>query len=173
MTTQTLKQPMPGPASRPSTVSAASLVLGYAPNWPIRILVFRVIGAAMVLSASGMWLMPGATSMPDLVLFKLGTSIFFFLCGLALLMRNHQDNQPDAYFDPIRNEVRVLQKDNRGRPEMVLRRSYDTLGSACFNGDMFEMYDPDGTLLMRLPIEDPESREALRQQLSGKVSLTT
>ncbi|MCF6231711.1 MAG: hypothetical protein L3J36_01220 [Rhodobacteraceae bacterium] len=172
MTTQTLKQPMSGRASRPSNESAASLVLGYAPNWPIRILVFRVVGAAMVLSASGMWLMPGATTSSDLVLIKLGMSIFFFLCGLALLMRNHQDNQPDAYFDPIRNEVRVLQKDNRGVPEMVLRRSYDTLGSACFNGDMFEMFDPDGTLLMRLPIEDPASRETLRQQLSGKVNLT-
>jgi hypothetical protein len=172
MTTQALKQPMSGRASRPSTESAASLVLGYAPNWPIHILLFRVTGAAMVLSASGMWLMPGAASAPDLVLIKLGMSVFFFFCGLALLMRNHQDNRPDAYFDPIRNEVRVLQKNNRGVPEMVLTRSYDSVGSACFNGDMFEMFDPDGTMLMRLPIEDPGSREALRQHLSGKVSLT-
>ena len=156
----------------PSQGEAAALVLGFAPNWPIRILVFRIIGAAMVLSASGMWLMPGVAVDSDLVLIKLGMSVFFFLCGLALLMRNHQDNQPDAYFDAIRGEVRVLQKDNRGRPEMVLRRSYDTLGSASFTGDMFEMFDPDGTMLMRLPIESARVREALRDQLRGVVSLT-
>lgn len=172
MTTQALNQPMSGRASRPSTENAAALVLGYSENWPIHILLFRIIGAAMVLSASGMWLMPGAASAPDLVLIKLGMSMFFFLCGLALLMRNHQDTRPEAYFDPIRNEVRVLQKNNRGVPEMVMSRSYDTLGSACFNGDNFELFDPDGAMLMRLPLEDASSREALRQQLSGKVSLT-
>ena len=151
---------------------APDLVLGFAPNWPIRILIFRVIGAAMVLSASGMWLMTGSSTQPDLVLIKLGMSVFFFLCGLALLMRNHQDNQPDAYFDPIRNEVRILQKNNRGKPEMVLRRSYDSLGSAGFNDDMFEMFDTDGTLLMRLPIDNAEVRASLRAQLTGLVALT-
>ena len=157
----------------PSFDAATPLVLGFAPNWPVRILIFRVIGTAMVLSASGMWLMPGAATSPDLVLIKLGMSVFFFLCGLALLMRNHQDNRPDAYFDPIRKEVRILQKNNRGRPETVLRRSYDSLGSACFTGDVFEMYDMDGSMLMRLPIENTEVREALRAQLSGSVSLTS
>ncbi len=157
----------------PSFDAAVPLVLGFAPNWPVRILIFRIIGTALVLSASGMWLMPGAAAGPDLVLIKLGMSVFFFLCGLALLMRNHQDNRPDAYFDPIRKEVRILQKNNRGRPETVLRRSYDTLGSACFSGDVFEMYDMDGTMLMRLPIENADVREALREQLSGSVSITS
>ena len=172
MTMQAVDHPKSSDTVLPSRGETAALVLAFAPNWPIRILVFRIIGAAMVLSASGMWLMPGSSTNPDLVLIKLGMSVFFFLCGLALLMRNHQDTQPDAYFDAIRGEVRVLQKDNRGRPEMVLRRSYDSLGSASFNGETFEMFDKDGTMLMRLPIENAETRDALRAQLRGLISLT-
>ncbi len=157
----------------PSFDEAVPLILNFAPNWPVRTVLFRVIGTALVLSASGMWLMPGSLFNPDVVLIKLGVSVFFFLCGLALLMNNHSDNRPDAYFDPIRGEVRVLQKNNRGRPQTVLRRSYDTLGSARFSGNTVEMFDVDGSLLMRLPVENAEVRHALRMQLSGVVNLTS
>lgn len=157
----------------PSFDEAMPLILTFAPNWPLRTIIFRVVGTALVLSASGMWLMPGSQNESDVVLIKLGVSIFFFLCGLALLMRNHADNQPDAYFDPIRGELRVLQKNNRGRPQTVLRRRYETLGSARFSDKMVEMYDVDGSLLMRLPIENAEVRHALRSQLAGLVNVTS
>jgi len=68
--------------------------------------------------------------------------------------------------------VRVLQKNNRGRPQTVLRRSYDTLGSANFSGDTLELYDLDGSMLMRLPIDDANVRTALRAQLNGLVNMT-
>ena len=156
----------------PSFDEAMPLILSFAPNWPVRILMFRIIGTALVLSAAGMWLMPGSQYGAEVVLIKLGVSVFFFLCGLALLMRNHQDAQPDAYFDSIRNEVRVLQKNNRGRPQTVLRRSYDTLGVAKFTENTVEMYDLDGSMLMRLPIDDADVRNALRMQLAGFVNIT-
>jgi len=149
------------------------LVLSFAPNWPARTVIFRIVGTALLLSASGMWLMPGS-QVPDteMMLIKLGVSIFFFFCGLALLMRNHADTQPDAYFDPIRSEVRVLQKNDRGRPQTVLRRSYDSLGSADFSNNSVELFDVDGSLLMRLQITDPQVRQSLRSQLSGLVHLS-
>lgn len=157
----------------PSFDDTMPLILSFAPNWPVRIVMFRIAGTALVLSASGMWLLPGSQFGADVVLIKLGVSIFFFLCGLVLLMRNHQDNQPDAYFDPIRHEVRVLQKNNRGNPQTVLRRSYDTLGSAHFSDSTIELYDKDGSMLMRLPIEDADVRDALRAQLNGIVDMTS
>ena len=157
----------------PSFDEALPLILTFAPNWPVRVVLFRVIGTALVLSASGMWLLPGSQFGSDVVLIKLGVSVFFFLCGLALLMRNHASAQPDAYFDPIRQELRILQKNNRGRPQTVLRRRYDTLGSARFTENKMEMYDVDGSLLLRLPIEGADVRNALRTQLNGVVKLTS
>lgn len=156
----------------PSFEDNVPLMIRFAPNWPVRTVLFRILGTALVVSSAAMWALPGADTGPELVLMKLGSSICFLLCGLALLMTNHADNQPDAYFDPIRRELRVLQKNNRGRPETVLRRSYDSLGSARFRERQMELYDVDGSLLMRLPIASTEIRQALRLQLCGMVNIT-
>lgn len=147
------------------------VMLAFAPNWPARVVMFRIFGTAFILAASSMWLVPGAETDGEMTLIKLGISVFFFFCGLALLMRNHVDNQPDAYFDPIRREVRVLQKNDRGRPQTILRRSYDSLGSVRFTSNSVQLSDVDGSVLMRLVIDDAEVRKALRAQLAGMVNI--
>lgn len=148
------------------------LVVSFAPNWPARTVLFRIAGTALILSASAMWLFPSTLQGADLTMFKLGTSVFFFFCGLALLMRNHVDAQPDAYFDPIRNEVRVLQANDRGRPQTVLRRSYDSLGSVDITGSVVELFDVDGSKLMKLVIDDENVLQSLRQQLGGQAKIS-
>lgn len=131
--------------------------------------IFRIVGTALILTAPMMWVMPGSYLEPEVMLMKLGVSLFFFLCGLALLMRNHVDAQPEAYFDPIRRELRVLQKNDRGRPQTVMRRSYDSLGGARITARAVELWDVDGSVLMKLPVDNPAIRQALRMQLSGLV----
>ena len=147
------------------------LMLSFAPNWPVRVVMFRVFGTALILGAAGMWMAPDISEGMDLTLIKLGVSVFFFFCGLALLMRNHEDNQPDAYFDPVRQEVRVLQKNDRGRPQTILRRAYDTLGGVDFSGNSVSLFDVDGSVLMRLIVDDADVRRALRGQLGGLASV--
>lgn len=167
---------IPGETTTPmmqSTVSgdAAPVKLSFAPNWPVRVVMFRIIGTALILSAAGMWVLPGSVQAGDLVLLKLGISIFFFFCGLALLMRNHEDTQPDAFFDPIRKEVRVLQKNDQGQPQSILRRSYDSLGRADFSSNAVEFFDTNGGMIMRLLIDDAAVRTALKAQLTGHIAL--
>lgn len=167
------KHPMHQSVELPSFDDAIPLMIGFAPNWPVRTVIMRVVGTALIIGAAGMWVMPGSQGAADLVLMKLGTSLFFLLCGLALLMLNHADNQPDAYFDPIRREVRIVQKNHRGRPQIVLRRSYESMGSARFRSNWVEIFDMDGSLLMRLPVENADVRHALRQQLSGSLNISS
>lgn len=130
-------------------------------------IIFRICGTALILTAPALWLLPGSAVSADLMLMKLGVTLFFFLCGLALLMRNHSDAQPEVYFDPIRRELRVLQLNARGRPETILRRSYDTLGAAHITKRAVELWDVDGSILMRLSLPDAKSRQALRMHFSG------
>lgn len=165
---QTLQKPIP----LPSFEETVPLMIAFAPNWPLRTVIFRVFGTALIIGAAAMWVLPGSDLSAESALFKLGISLFFFFCGLALLMIHHVDNQPDAYFDPIRRELRVLQKNNRGRPQTVLRRSYESLGSVRFNEHQLEVFDVDGTMLMRLPVDSAEIRHALRTQLSGMVNIS-
>lgn len=134
-------------------------------------IVFRIAGTGLILTAPALWVLPGSDVTADMLLMKFGVSLFFFLCGLALLMRNHSDAQPMVYFDPIRREMRILQLNDRGRPETILRRSYDSLGAAHITGNSVELWDVDGSVLMRLPLRDAETRQALRMQLSGLVRI--
>lgn len=133
--------------------------------------VFRIAGTALILTAPALWVLPGSNLGADMLLMKFGVTLFFFLCGLALLMRNHVDAQPMVYFDPIRREMRILQLNDKGRPETILRRSYDSLGAAHITAKTVELWDVDGTVLMRLPLRDAETRQALRMQLSGLVRI--
>ncbi len=164
---------MPKAASARDLESSLPVMLGFEGNRAFIRTIFRVVGTALILTAPAIWVLPGAVFEADVQLMKLGVSVFFLLCGLALLMRNHIDTQPEAYFDPIRRELRVLQKNDRGRPQTVLRRSYDSLGGARITSKVIELWDVDGSVLMRLPIEDPDVRQALRMQLSGLVRLSS
>lgn len=157
----------------PNYREAIPLLISFAPTWPILAVVFRVIGTALVLSSGLMWVLPGSQMDSDLMLIKLGLSLTFLLSGLTMLMIHHIDNRPDAYFDPVRREVRVLRKDKRGRPQSIMRRGYDSLGSARFRDRLVEIFDVDGSLLMRLPVDNHEVRHALRAQLTGLVNITS
>ena len=43
-----------------------------------------------------------------------------------------------------------------------LRRSYDSLGGARFADDQVELYDVDGSLLMKLPLQSADVSRALK-----------
>lgn len=150
----------------------APMMVAFAPNWRARAVMFRLLGAAMLVAASSLWVLPAPELDGELRLIRLGVSVFFLFCGLALFLRRTREIQPDAYFDPIRREVRVLRKNDRGRPQTILRRSYDSLGSAKFVNSSVQLVDVDGSVLMRLVIEDAGAREALRAQLAGMVRIT-
>jgi len=141
-----------------------------SPLSPVTIL-FQVAGTALVIGAAAMWILPGSDLTAEMVLMKFGSSLFLFLCGLALLMRNHNEAQPRVYFDPVRREVRVLKKNNHGRPETILQRRYDQIGTARFGNRSVEFWDLDGGILMRLNLRDGESRGALRAQLTGLINI--
>ncbi|WP_120632820.1 hypothetical protein [Ruegeria sp. EL01] len=147
------------------------LMISFAPNWKARLILSRVFGAILILSAFSMWLMPGSVVGADVWPLKLAASMLFLIIGVSLLTIEILDPRPDAYFDPIRQEVRVLQKNEEGRPQTVLRRSYDTLGGARFDDDEVQLYDVDGSLLMKLPLQSADVSRALKGQLSQSVTI--
>ena len=130
---------------------------------------FRFTGAVFILSAPGLWLLPGSNADPSLVLYKVGAAIFFVFCGVALILRNKLFTQPEVYFDPIRREMRILLRNARGRPTTVLKRSYGSLGAAKITRRQLEIWDVDGSVLLRLPLADPEAHRALRLNLGDLV----
>lgn len=148
-----------------------AVTVAYSPRLGLEELLFRGAGSFLVLTAAGMWFLPGSQMDTDLVVMKLGVSLFFLLCGVALLMLHDSANRPAACFDPIRRELRVLAVAGDGRPQTLLRRSYESLGRVRFCGRAVELYDMEGQRLMRLNLQDAGQRAALQQQLRRLVNI--
>ncbi|WP_264213751.1 hypothetical protein [Leisingera thetidis] len=163
----------PGSSALGAIAGAVPLSLRLEANWKLRIVVLRLLGVAMILSSTGLWLVPGAGADPEMNLIRMGVSIAFLLGGLVLMTAHQPGSGPEACFDPVRRELRVLQRDSRGRPRTVLRRSYDTLGGARLTASAVQMLETDGSLLIELPIGSAEMRSHLRDQLSGAVRILT
>ncbi len=158
-------------AKSASYEKSVPVLIGFEPNWKVRMVLARIAGAFLIVMAFSMWLMDGSAMGTEVWPIKLAASLMFLLVGVSLLTIQILDARPDAYFDPIRREVRVLQKNENGRPQTVLRRSYDTLGGARFDDEQVELFDVDGSLLMKLPLQSADVGRALKGQLSGSVTI--
>ncbi|MEX0329155.1 MAG: hypothetical protein AB3N07_10560 [Ruegeria sp.] len=167
MNTNTFEQT----ASKAAFDKSVPVLITFAPNWKARMVLVRMLGAFLVVSAFSMWLMPGSVMGAEVWPIKLVASLMFLIGGVSLLTVEVMDSRPDAYFDPIRREVRILQKNANGRPQTVLRRSYESLGGARFEDDQVELFDVDGSLLMKLPLESADVSRALKGQLSQNVTI--
>ncbi|AHD00878.1 hypothetical protein [Leisingera methylohalidivorans] len=152
---------------------AVPLRLRREANWTLRLALLRMLGAAMILSSTGLWLVPVAGADPEVNLIRFGISVVFLLTGLVLMTAHDPGNRSEACFDPVRCELRVLQTGSRGRPRTVLRRSYDTLGGARLTAVSVQWHKTGGSLLIELPIGSAAMRSQLRDQLSGAVRILT
>jgi len=142
-------------------------------NWQVRSVLLRLLGLSMVLGSTGLWLMPDAGVDPQMSLIRIGISVAFLFLGLILLTTHSRDPQPEACFDPIRRELRILRKGADGTPRVVMRRSYQSLGGVRLSARSIAVLDADGSTLMELPIDSNETRMRLRDQLSGALQIVS
>lgn len=159
----------------PATFSGdgAPLQIAFGPRYPLVRPVLCSLGVVLIFAASAMWFLPGSRMEPDLILLKLGASLFFLFCGLALVMIHHEENAPAVCFDPIRRELRVLATAANGTQHVVMRRGYESLGQVKFHKSRVELFDFDGKLLLSLRVPDPARRAALQAQLRQLVPICT
>ena len=130
-------------------------------------IVFLIAGTLLVICSAVMWILPdpaGVVDMAHLRMMKLVASMFFLLCGVALLMRNHDETKPEVHFDARRRELRITQRNDQGRSEVVVQRSYDSFGAVHVLNDTIELMNGDGTPFLTLPVTEDEMRRELRAQ---------
>ncbi|MBY6005816.1 hypothetical protein KUV62_17990 [Salipiger bermudensis] len=65
------------PRQAPAAIDAARLVTRA---------LLGLLGAGLLIAAFGFWLVPGATYSPELMLAKLGLSLFLLITGLSCLI---------------------------------------------------------------------------------------
>ncbi|MEM8728417.1 MAG: hypothetical protein AAGF79_00750 [Pseudomonadota bacterium] len=128
---------------------------------------FQITGTLLILTSAAVWILPDPQVGTYFVIMKLLGSLFFMLCGLALLMRNHDEAKPEVHFDARRRELRVTQRNNQGRIETLVTRGYDSFGAVYVSASEIELWNSDGTPFLTLPVPEADLRSELRTQFGS------
>jgi hypothetical protein len=125
-----------------------------------------LLGAALMLSAAGLWIAPGSDWSADVLLIKLVISLVIGFCGLALLQQGKTPASPEVEIDTIRHEIRIVRRGLHGR-EVLSHTKYDDLERAELNGAHLILWGAGDTMLAEVALTDPKMRRALLSGLSN------
>ncbi|WP_299549368.1 hypothetical protein [uncultured Tateyamaria sp.] len=130
----------------------------------------RATGGLLVLASFGLWLEPGSQTAMDLVLMKLGVSLFLGFAGLTLMQDKPRMHEPEVQIDTVRREVRITRPDG-GRRSIIRRIAIRDLGRAEVVGDVIRLTAANGEFLAAVSLPDPEMWSSLHDALqdAGKL----
>lgn len=129
-----------------------------------------VIGAALVLTALGLWFAPGASWAQDVLLMKLGASVVAGMLGLACLQGIARPAPPKVEIDTIRHEVRLVR--TRGKDRFVLDRcAFRDLTLVENSGTHLALWGKNDTLIAEVAASDRITHRSLVTALrvAGKI----
>jgi len=126
------------------------------------------LGAVLVISALGLWLVPVSEGDAGMKLIKLLISLV--LLGLGAMFLSSIDDRKDApeiQVDTQARELRVLRADAAGQMTVVAIYNLDGLSDVTLEDKLLTARGPDGELVVSLPVVDKHTENALRGALSG------
>lgn len=119
-----------------------------------------IVGTALLLTAIGIWVAPGANWAPDLMMMKLLTSVACGATGLICMVAFMQPAAPKVEIDTIRHEVRLVR--TRGKDRYVLDRcAFKDLELVENSGTHVQLWGKDHVLLAEVAASDRISHRSL------------
>jgi len=136
--------------------------LGYKPGSALRHAVLMCLGAAFLMAAMGLWMMPGAAGDPAMQLIRLMISGVAVVAGLACLASmDPARNDPEIQIDPARGQLRLIDRDAKGAPRVAAFHELDTLQDAVLENGFFSVRDARGRELVSMRVTDRRVHETL------------
>ena len=124
------------------------------------------LGAVLVISALGLWLVPVSEGDAGMKLIKLLISLV--LLGLGAMFLSSIDARKDApeiQVDTQARELRVLRPDAAGQMTIVAVYNLDGLSDVTLKDKLLTAHGPEGELVVSLPVADKHTENALRGAL--------
>tara|TARA_R100000541_G_scaffold6972_2_gene14518 strand:- start:903 stop:1397 length:495 start_codon:yes stop_codon:yes gene_type:complete len=114
----------------------------------------RLLGAALVLAASGLWLTPGSNFGSDVMLFKVGLSALSVMLGASLMLSGQKPALPEIQIDTLRRELRLVRPRTVGAQRVLQRCSFGDLGRVERIGRNFHFWDGRGNFIVDVHIAE-------------------
>ena len=114
----------------------------------------RVLGVALVLAATGLWLTPGSNFGSDVMLFKEGLSVLSLMLGASLMLSGQKPALPDIQIDTLRRELRLVRPRAVGAKRVLHRCSFCDLGRVERIGRNFHFWDERGNFIVDVHIAE-------------------
>lgn len=146
-------QPLTDMAAQDETISSS----------PRRALI-ACAGAALCMSAGGLWLVPSEDAAMQLI--KLLASVVLLLGGLILFNGlNRADSAPEVQIDPVKRQLRVYEYDAKGRSTLKACHDIDALQELSVDKRKLRARDASGVLVLEMPIGSEEQASAIRSAM--------
>jgi len=117
-------------------------------------------GVTLILSALGLWILPGASWDADLALIKLGLSLFLGFVGIAIMQLGRARPMVQVEIDTTRREVRLVRVAGRAK-ELVDRTRMADLGRVETKAGVVSLFDAHGDLIADVALSDPQTRKSV------------
>ncbi len=128
----------------------------------------RIVGAALVLAAAGLWFSPDHDMTADLALIKLVLSLVAGLAGVALIQGWSAPDAPEVEIDVVRRRVRLVRRSHglgsSSSEDIVHDCSFAELGHVEKHHDTVTLWDAQGNLLAEVA---PTDRATLSFLVAG------
>lgn len=119
-----------------------------------------IVGTALLLTAIGIWIAPGANWATELLLMKLLASVVCGIVGLYCMQAFIRPAAPKVEIDTIRHEIRLVR--TRGKDRYVLDRcAFKDLELVENSGTHVQLWGKDNVLLAEVAATDRVSHRSL------------
>lgn len=126
----------------------------------------RVLGAALILAAVGLWIMPGAEFSNDVMLMKLVLSLTAASIGIMLTQQAKTPPAPEVEIDTVRQEIRLVRRTGR-QLECVEKCKFVDLNCAEVHGSYVTLWVKDNVMLAEVAMTNPQVRRSLMAGLAN------
>ena len=129
-----------------------------------------LLGAALMLAAVGLWIMPGSNVSSDVMLMKLALSVTAAGIGISLTHQSKTSKEPEIEIDTVRREVRIVQRSHKGA-ETLKRMKFSDLDRADVDGSHFTLWGLGDEIIAEVGIKDRRMHRSLKSALldAGKI----
>src|SRR6056297_1350181 len=136
------------------------------PDTPVHRALFMCLGAALMMAAVGIWMVPSGPGDESMLIVKLLISAVMLVVGLMLMSGlNEAAPSPEIQIDRNRGELRLIKRGADGTARLAASHELETLSEVSLFNGVLSARDARGCELLSLPVTDARTRAALRAAL--------